>query len=158
MPTKTARRDYNELLPRSVTSRTQINPAPGTWGAKGARPCYAALEKRKRQLGEHVKSIYLWIAILSSNQCSKTAFLNPVPRVSLLCSAYLSHSDLQLSSNNEMNGAPVSETRKKGWAYDVTPRKAQHKRLGEARSHARVSSWERVTNTCHKLLLQNEDS
>ncbi len=28
MPTKTARRDYNELLPGFVTSRTQINPAP----------------------------------------------------------------------------------------------------------------------------------
>ncbi len=46
MPTKTARRDYNELLPGSVTSRTQINPVP--WNTH-------ALEKRKRKLGVHVK-------------------------------------------------------------------------------------------------------
>ncbi len=53
---------------------------------------------------------------------------------------------------------PLFLNPKKGGAYDVTPRKAQHKRRGEACSHARVSSWEIVTNTCHKLLLQNEDS
>ncbi len=29
MPTKTARRDYNGLLPGFVTSQTQTNPAPG---------------------------------------------------------------------------------------------------------------------------------
>ncbi len=29
MPTKTAGRDYNELLPGFVTSQTQINPDPG---------------------------------------------------------------------------------------------------------------------------------
>ncbi len=35
MPTKMARRDYNELLPGSVTSRTQINPTPGNTQQRG---------------------------------------------------------------------------------------------------------------------------
>ncbi len=48
-------RDYNEVLPGSGKSWTQINPAPGNNAAKGARPCCSALEKRKRKLGVHVK-------------------------------------------------------------------------------------------------------
>ncbi len=53
MSTKTARRDYNELLPRSVTKLDK--PRPREHATKGARPCCAALEKRKRKLGVHVK-------------------------------------------------------------------------------------------------------
>ncbi len=47
MPTKTARRDYNELLPGFVTSWTQINPAPGNMQQRGEAMC-VALEKRKK--------------------------------------------------------------------------------------------------------------
>ncbi len=36
MPTKTSRRDYNELLPGLVMSRTLINPAPGNTQRRGA--------------------------------------------------------------------------------------------------------------------------
>ncbi len=63
--------------------------------AKGARPCCAALEKRKRKLGVHSYSYSLWIVILSSNDsngftsfkiiCFKAAVLNTVSRVALLC-------------------------------------------------------------------------
>ncbi len=49
MPTKTAHRDYNELLPGFVTSQTQINPAPWEHTEKEAGPCSADLEKRKRK-------------------------------------------------------------------------------------------------------------
>ncbi len=35
MPTKTARRDYNELLPGFVTSQTLINPAPRNMQQRG---------------------------------------------------------------------------------------------------------------------------
>ncbi len=55
MSAKTAHRDYNELFPGFVTSQTQINLAPGNMQQKGARACCAALEKRKRKLGVHIK-------------------------------------------------------------------------------------------------------
>ncbi len=52
MPTKTARRDYNELLPGFVTSHPD-KPRPREHAAKGAEPCCTALEKRKIQRGAH---------------------------------------------------------------------------------------------------------
>ncbi len=48
MPTKTACRDYNELLPDKPRRQEHV--------AKGARPCCAALEKMKREIG--VKTTY----------------------------------------------------------------------------------------------------
>ncbi len=66
MPSKMAGRDYNKLFPGFVMSQTQIKPRPREHAAKGARPCCAALEKRKRKLEVHVK-IYSYIAILSSD-------------------------------------------------------------------------------------------
>ncbi len=36
MPTKTSRKDYNELLPGLVMSRTLLNPAPGNTQRRGA--------------------------------------------------------------------------------------------------------------------------
>ncbi len=99
MPTKTARRGHNELLPGSVTSRTQINPAPGNTAPKGARPCCPALVKRKRKPrgARKIYSYTVWITVLSSNDLmehtlSKSNVLKhssqSVPRVS--CSASLS--------------------------------------------------------------------
>ncbi len=60
MPTKTARRDYNELLPGFVTSQTLINPAPGNKQQKG-RGHVALLQRRgwvvamPSKLGVHEK-------------------------------------------------------------------------------------------------------
>ncbi len=54
MPIKTAHMDYNELLPGFVTTNP-YKPRLQEHAMKGARPCCAALEKRKRKLGVHVK-------------------------------------------------------------------------------------------------------
>ncbi len=87
MPTKTAHRDYIELLPGSVTSRTQINPAPGNMQQRGARSCCTAEKTR----GAH-KNLFIYesrFCLLTihkfQNQCSKADVLNPVPPVLLLC-------------------------------------------------------------------------
>ncbi len=60
MPTKTARRDYNELTSQVCYITNPDKPRPQEHETKGARPCCAALEKRKRKLGVHVK-IYSYI-------------------------------------------------------------------------------------------------
>ncbi len=77
MPTKTTGKGLQRVTSRSDTSRTQINPAPGKHAAKGARPCCAALEKRKRKLGVHVKiysyeSRFCLLTILMDSQVSKS--------------------------------------------------------------------------------------
>ncbi len=50
MPTKTARRDYNELLPRSDKSGTQINPAPWNMEQRGEAMllCFREEEEKTR--------------------------------------------------------------------------------------------------------------
>ncbi len=41
-------RNYNKLLPGSFMSQIQINSALGNMQQRGARPCCAALVKRKK--------------------------------------------------------------------------------------------------------------
>ncbi len=54
MPTKTACRDYNELLPGPVTSWTQINPAPGNMQQRGEVRCFRE-EEEKTTGARHLK-------------------------------------------------------------------------------------------------------
>ncbi len=120
-------RDYNELLPGSDTTDPD-KPCPREHAAKGARPCCAALEKRKRKLGVHVtiysyESRFCLLTILMDSQVSKSLkqrFLilllcRPALHLSLSLSLShththtlsrslsislaLSHSDRQISSN-----------------------------------------------------------
>ncbi len=96
MPTKTTGKDYNELLPGFDTSRTQINPAPGNTQQRGRG---AALEKRKRKLGMHVKiysyeSRFCLLTILMDSQVSKS--LKQRFLILLLCRPAL-HLSLSLS-------------------------------------------------------------
>ncbi len=51
MPTKTARRDYNELLPGFVSSHPD-KLRPREHAMKGAGPCCAALEKMDSQVSK----------------------------------------------------------------------------------------------------------
>ncbi len=101
MPTKTTGKGLHELLPGSDTSQTQINPAPGN---TQQRERGAALEKRKRKLGMHVKiysyeSRFCLLTILMDSQVSKS--LKQQFLILLLClpDLHLSHSDRQISSN-----------------------------------------------------------
>ncbi len=94
MPTKTARRDYNELLPGSVMSRTQINTAPGNTQRRGEAMLRCFREEEEKTRGTLSSSDFNGFKF--QNQCSKAAVLNPVPRVP--CSTHalhlsLSHSD-----------------------------------------------------------------
>ncbi len=59
-------RDYNELLPGSVTSQTQINPAPGNSSKGGGAmlPCFREEEEKTRDARNN---LFIWITILSSN-------------------------------------------------------------------------------------------
>ncbi len=101
-----------------VTSRVWYvtdpdKPRPREHAAKGARPCCAALEKRKRKLGVHVKiysyeSRFCLLTILMDSQVSKSyvlkqrfliLFLTSPCSASLSLSLSLSHSDRQISSN-----------------------------------------------------------
>ncbi len=76
MPTKTTGKGLR------VTSRVSYvtdpdKPHPREHAAKGARPCCAALEKRKRKLGMHVKiysyeSQFCLLTILMDSQVSKS--------------------------------------------------------------------------------------
>ncbi len=96
MPTKTTGKDYNELLPGSDTSQTQINPAPGNTQQRGRG---AALEKRKRKLGMYVKiysyeSRFCLLTILMDSQVSKS--LKQQFLILLLCHPAL-HLSLSLS-------------------------------------------------------------
>ncbi len=80
MPTKMARRDYDELLPGYVTSETQINPGPRNMQQRGQG--HAALEEKTRGA---LKNLFIYelqfclITILMDSQfqnhCSKTAVL-----------------------------------------------------------------------------------
>ncbi len=112
MPTKTT----GKGLQRVVTDPDK--PRPREHAAKGAEPCCAALEKRKRKLGVHVKiysyeSRFCLLTILMDSQVSKS--LKQRFLILLLCrpalhlslshthththTLSLSHSDHQISSN-----------------------------------------------------------
>ncbi len=80
-------------------------PCPREHAAKGARRCCAALEKRKRKLGMHVKiysyeSRFCLLTILMDSQVSKSCVLKQRFLILFLlspCSAHALHLSLSLS-------------------------------------------------------------
>ncbi len=121
MPTKTAGKGLQRVTSRVWYVTDPDKPRPREHAAKGARPCCAALEKRKRKLGMYVKiysyeSRFCLLMILMDSQVSKiikAAVLNTVTlspcsaslslslslSLSRSRSLSLSHSDRQISSN-----------------------------------------------------------
>ncbi len=108
MPTKTTGKGLQRVTSRVWYLTDPDKPRPREHAAKGARPCCAALEKRKRKLGVHVKiysyeSRFCLLTILMDSQVSKS--LKQRFLILLLCrpalhlSRSLSHSDRQISSN-----------------------------------------------------------
>ncbi len=55
MPTKTTGKGLQRASSRVRYVTNPDKPRPREHATKGARPCCAALEKRKRKLGVHVK-------------------------------------------------------------------------------------------------------
>ncbi len=110
MPTKTTGKGLQRVTSRVWYVTDPDKPRPREHAAKGARPCCAALEKRKRKLGMHVKiysyeSRFCLLTILMDSQVSKSLkqrfliLLLCRPALLLSLSLSLSHSDRQISSN-----------------------------------------------------------
>ncbi len=124
MPTKTTGKGLQRVTSRVCYITNPDIPCPREHAAKGARPCCAASEKRKRKPGVHVKiysyeSWFCLLTILMDSQVSKSLkqrFLilllcRPALHLSLSLShthththththsLSLSHSDRQISSN-----------------------------------------------------------
>ncbi len=116
MPTKTTGKGLQRVTSRVWYITDPDKPRPREHAAKGARPCCAALEKRKRKLGMHVKiysyeSRFCLLTILMDSQVSKSLkqrflilllcrpALHLSLSLSLSLSLFLSHSDRQISSN-----------------------------------------------------------
>ncbi len=124
MPTKTTGKGLQRVTSRVCYITNPDIPCPREHAAKGARPCCAASEKRKRKPGVHVKiysyeSWFCLLTILMDSQVSKSLkqrFLilllcRPALHLSLSLSLThththththslsLSHSDRQISSN-----------------------------------------------------------
>ncbi len=77
MPTKTTGKGLQRVTSRVWYVTDPDKPRPREHAAKGARPCCAALEKRKRKLGVHVKiysyeSRFCLLTILMDSQVSKS--------------------------------------------------------------------------------------
>ncbi len=111
MPTKTTGKGLQRVTSRVWYVTDPDKPRPREHAAKGARPCCAALEKRKRKLGMHAKiysyeSRFCLLTILMDSQVSKSLkqrflillLVSPCS-ASLSLSLSLSHSDRQISSN-----------------------------------------------------------
>ncbi len=77
MPTKTTGKGLQRVTSRVWYVTDPDKPRPREHAAKGARPCCAALEKRKRKLGMYVKiysyeSRFCLLTILMDSQVSKS--------------------------------------------------------------------------------------
>ncbi len=77
MPTKTTGKGLQRVTSRVWYVTDPDKPRPREHSAKGARSCCAALEKRKRKLGMHVKiysyeSWFCLLTILMDSQVSKS--------------------------------------------------------------------------------------
>ncbi len=99
MPTKTTGKGLQRVTSRVWYVKDPDKPRPREHAAKGARPCCAALEKRKRKLGMHVKiysyeSRFCLLTILMDSQVSKS--LKQRFLILLLCRPAL-HLSLSLS-------------------------------------------------------------
>ncbi len=115
MPTKTTGKGLQRVTSRVWYVTDPDKPRPREHAAKGARPCCAALEKRKRKLGMYVKiysyeSRFCLLTILMDSQVSKSLkqqflillLLSPCSAslsLSLSLSLSRSHSDHQINSN-----------------------------------------------------------
>ncbi len=80
MPTKTTGKGLQRVTSRVWYVTDPDKPRPREHAAKGARPCCAALEKKKRKLGMHVKiysyeSRFCLLTILMDSQVSKSCVL-----------------------------------------------------------------------------------
>ncbi len=77
MPTKTTGKGLQRVTSRVWYVTNPDKPRPQEHVTKGAGPCWAALEKRKRKLGMHVKiysfeSRFCLLTILMDSQVSKS--------------------------------------------------------------------------------------
>ncbi len=77
MPTKTTGKGLQRVTSRVWYVTDPDKPRPREHAAKGARPCCAALEKRKRKLGVHItiysyESRFCLLTILMDSQVSKS--------------------------------------------------------------------------------------
>ncbi len=118
MPTKTTGKGLQRVTSRVWYVTDPDKPRPREHAVKGAEPCCAALEKRKRKLGVHVKiysyeSRFCLLTILMDSQvskslkqrflilllCSPALHLSLSLSLSLSLALSLSHSDRQISSN-----------------------------------------------------------
>ncbi len=100
MPTKTTGKGLQRVTSRVWYVTDPDKPRPREHAAKGARPCCAALEKRKRKLGMHVtiysyESRFCLLTILMDSQVSKS--LKQRFLILLLCRPALHLSLLSLS-------------------------------------------------------------
>ncbi len=98
-PTKTTGKGLQRVTSRVWYVMDPDKPRPREHAAKGARPCCAALEKRKRKLGMYVKiysyeSRFCLLTILMDSQVSKS--LKQRFLILLLCRPAL-HLSLSLS-------------------------------------------------------------
>ncbi len=99
MPTKTTGKGLQRVTSRVWYITDPDKPCPREHAAKGARPCCAALEKRKRKLRMYVKiysyeSRFCLLTILMDSQVSKS--LKQQFLILLLCRPAL-HLSLSLS-------------------------------------------------------------
>ncbi len=99
MPTKTTGKGLQRVTSRVWYVTDPDKPRPREHAAKGARPCCAALEKRKRKLGVHItiysyESRFCLLTILMDSQVSKS--LKQQFLILLLCRPAL-HLSLSLS-------------------------------------------------------------
>ncbi len=99
MPTKTTGKGLQRVTSRVWYITDPDKPRPREHAAKGARPCCAALEKRKRKLGVHItiysyESQFCLLTILMDSQVSKS--LKQRLLILLLCHPAL-HLSLSLS-------------------------------------------------------------
>ncbi len=79
MPRKTAGRDYNELLPGSDTSQTQINPPPRTCneGGEAMLRCFREGKEKTRGVRKNIfiyESRFCLLMNLMDSQVSKSMF------------------------------------------------------------------------------------
>ncbi len=113
MPTKTTGKGLQRVTSRVWYITDPDKPRPREHAAKGARPCCAALEKRKRKLGMHItiysyESRFCLLTILMDSQVSKS--LKQLFLILLLvspCSASLSLSLSFRSSNKLQQTVPI---------------------------------------------------
>ncbi len=93
MPTKMTGKGLQRVTSRVWYVTNPDKPCPQEHVKKRARPCCAAVEKKEEKTRDARTNLFIWIAILSSNDSNgftsfkiiKAAVLNTVACVALLC-------------------------------------------------------------------------